>query len=205
VNGSFGLMSLGLNLNRSAYLNVSVRDLEGSFRVATNKASAGGGQIAYFVGRRVSAGNNYLARVRFPTDGTVRLVAAKEVAGSVTTLGGEVVVTGLSHSAGSWIRVRVQMTGANPTTIRMRAWPDGTAEPSTWQYAVTDSTTGLQTAGGVGLRAYLSSVATSAPVAFDYDDLLVTSPLAAAANSGTIAQPSVDTASPQENEPLSLP
>ena len=43
------------------------------------------------------------------------------------------------------------MTGASPTTIRIRAWVDGTTEPTTWTYTGTDSVAALQAPGGVGL------------------------------------------------------
>jgi hypothetical protein len=43
-------------------------------------------------------------------------------------------------------------------------------------YSVTDSTASLQTAGAVGLRAFLTSGVTNAPVVFTFDDVLVTPP-----------------------------
>ena len=55
----------------------------------------------------------------------------------------------------------------------MRAWVDGSAEPSTWAYTVTDSTAGFQTAGAVGIQGRLSSSATSIPTVFSFDDYRV--------------------------------
>ncbi|MGE5141263.1 MAG: hypothetical protein ACM3JD_17480, partial [Rudaea sp.] len=209
VNGSAGTMNLGANLIRSAYLmSVSVRDVEGTWRFATNKLAAGGGQMAYLVVRRVSAGNDYLVRVRFPTDGSVTVQAAKEVGGSFYLLGSEVTVAGLTHQAGAYIRVRAQVVGVNPTTLRIRAWADGTTEPTSWQYVASDSEGVLQAAGGVGLRAYVGAI-TNAPVVFTYDDLSVTSPVSAAG--GTVLGASVEglqsvqTLDPAEAEPLLLP
>ena len=92
-----------------------------------------------------------------------------------STIGTEVRVTGLTHLAGSFIRVRAQFSGASPTTIRIRAWADGTTEPSTWTYTATNSAATLQVAGGVGLRAYLGGAATNAPLLVTLDDLLATS------------------------------
>jgi YD repeat-containing protein len=37
----------------------------------------------------------------------------------------------LTSSTGGAIRLRMQVTGTNPTTIKLRAWADGTSEPST--------------------------------------------------------------------------
>ena len=50
-------------------------------------------------------------------------------------------------------------------------WKAGTTEPTTWQKTVTDSTSGYQTTGGVGLFLYLSGSATNAPVTVSVDDL----------------------------------
>ena len=72
------------------------------------------------------------------------------------------------------IRVRAQFSGASPTTIRIRAWADGSPEPGTWNYTVTNSAAGLQAPGGVGLRAYIGGTTTNAPVLVTFDDFLVT-------------------------------
>jgi hypothetical protein len=66
------------------------------------------------------------------------------------------------------------VTGASPTTIRVKAWADGQPEPSSWQFAATNSTAAVQGAGSVGLRVYMSS--TNAPVTFGFDDFSVTTP-----------------------------
>jgi hypothetical protein len=72
---------------------------------------------------------------------------------------------------GTWLRVRVQALGAAPTTLRVKAWPDGTAEPPGWALQTSTATAGLQTSGSVGLSGYLSSAATTAPVVLSVDDL----------------------------------
>ena len=53
----------------------------------------------------------------------------------------------------------------------MRAWADGTTEPTTWQYTATNSAAALQVAGAVGLRSCLGSGATNAPITVTVDDL----------------------------------
>ncbi len=45
-----------------------------------------------------------------------------------------------------------------------------------WQLTTTDSTAGLQAAGGVGLVTYLSGTSTNFPIVVSFDDLLVTVP-----------------------------
>lgn len=176
VPGQAGQMTLGLNETLSAYLqSVSARDVDLQFRVKRDKVVAGGVQIGYFAVRRTAEGTNYLGRIRYAKDGTVRLIAIAQVGGTETQLGGEVIVPNVTQAANTYIWVRGQVTGANPTTIHLKAWTYGQTEPSTWLYTVTDSTGSLQGAGGVGLRAYLSSAATNAPVLFNFDDFGVSS------------------------------
>ena len=69
------------------------------------------------------------------------------------------------HPANTFIRFRAQVSGASPTTLASRAWADGTTEPTTWKYSQTDSNASLQAAGVLGLRTYISSATTNAPVA----------------------------------------
>ena len=72
------------------------------------------------------------------------------------------------------IRVRVQVDGTNPTTLRARAWPAAATEPTTWQFTTTDPTTALQQPGSLRLSTYLSSSATNGPITVTYDDLTAT-------------------------------
>jgi hypothetical protein len=177
VTGSVGTIQLGSpGTNRSAALaGVSVRDVDVSFRVATDKATTGGAQYVYAVARRIDASNEYRAQVRFAPGGGVFLLANSLVGNAATNIGTEVQVAGLTRSPGSFIWVRAQFSGASPTTIRMRAWADGSPEPSTWQFTATNSVAGLQVAGGVGVRAYLGSATSNAPVLVSFDDFLAAS------------------------------
>jgi hypothetical protein len=178
VNGSAGTMRLGApNVLRSANLmGVSIQDLEASFRFQTDKVAQGGGQMVYLLARRAANGNDYFLRVRMPPDGTLRIQAGKEVNGAATLFGAEGLVTGVSQAANSFFRVRFQVTGANPTTLRMRVWPDGSAEPGFWQYSANDSDAALQGAGAVGFRGYVASTSTNTPLLLSFDDLVVTGP-----------------------------
>lgn len=57
----------------------------------------------------------------------------------------------------------------------MRAWADGSSEPSTWQYSATNSLGGLQVAGSFGMRVYAGSRITNGPLVVSVDDLRATS------------------------------
>jgi hypothetical protein len=72
--------------------------------------------------------------------------------------------------------LRVQVAGTSPTEIRARAWITGSAEPTQWLQAATDTTAALQAPGGLGIFTYLSSSATNAPIVLAVDDLVAVTP-----------------------------
>jgi hypothetical protein len=76
-----------------------------------------------------------------------------------------------TFTPGAVIHVRMQVFGTSPTTVRSKVWLNSASEPSGWTVSATDSYAGLQTAGAVGLRAYLSGSATNAPVTLSVLDL----------------------------------
>jgi hypothetical protein len=126
------------------------------------------------VARYLDNGSAYLGRLRLATDGSIRLQAVQEDGHTSHLLGAEREVPELTNNANRAIWVRGQVVGVNPTTIRLKAWADGQPEPFIWTYSVADASPSQQAAGAVGLRAYLSSTATNAPVRFSFDELRVT-------------------------------
>ena len=179
VDGSAGSINLpSAGALRSALLNgaaAQAQDVDIKFRVSVDKMPTGGAYFVYGVARR-NGTNEYRPKFRLRNDG-VLLVQASRVIGNVeTAIGPEVVVSGLSPTAGSFIWFRAQVVGTSPTTIRVKAWADGQAEPATWQFTATDSSAELQVTGGSGLRAYIGGNVTSAPVLFKFDDLAVVAP-----------------------------
>jgi hypothetical protein len=79
----------------------------------------------------------------------------------------------VNYSAGSFLKVRVSVTGSGPTTLRMKVW-SGQSEPSSWQHTVTDGTSNVQDAGRVALQAYTPGNGVAATIRFD--DLIVKRP-----------------------------
>jgi PKD repeat protein len=119
-------------------------------------------------GRRVGT-DAYAARLRLAADGSVQLHVTR---GNGTPVAGGV-VTGLTFAAGDQLRVRLQVEGASPTTVRAKVWRVGTAEPTNWGATMTDNTIpGLQAPGGLGLQSYTGGVSGNPAVVFSYDDLL---------------------------------
>ena len=146
----------------SATVAGSATDTEVRFSVGTDKAVTGGSFFTAAIGRRVGT-DEYRAKVRVQTTGAVDITLVRTANGAETSLGA-VALPGLTLAAGERLQIRFQVTGTNPTTLRMKVWKVGAAEPDAWQLTVTDATPALQSGGGAGLWAYLSSAATNAPV-----------------------------------------
>ncbi len=188
VDGSAGrIVSPAGGEGREALLPaVTPRDVDITTRVSTDRTPTGWGQLAALITRSVADHTEYRGRLRVAPDGQVHLAAVK-VVGSAreVEVTPEVAVPGLRRAVGAFVRVRAQVVGSNPTTIRLRAWADGQLEPTSWHVSATDREAALQGSGAVGLRAALSSSATNAPIATRFDDLRVTSPDSAVTTTST--------------------
>ena len=154
---------------------VSARDVDFLVRVSVDKRPTGAIVWAYEVARH-NGNNEYRPKILLKPDGTVAVHAGVVVSDSESPIGNAVTVPGLTYDAGTFIWLRAQVTGTNPTTIKVRAWAQGQPEPTTWQYTGTDNSAVLQTAGSVGLRVYTNTTVTNAPVSVLFDDLLVGDP-----------------------------
>ncbi|MCW2530198.1 MAG: domain containing protein [Pseudonocardiales bacterium] len=158
-------LKLARSSQNSAYLTTATRtDADVLVTTKIDKVTTGSGAYLWVSGRRVSAGNEYTAKARFTSTGTIGLVVSKFVGGTESVLAGETIVPGLTYAPGTPVSVRVQVTGTGPTTIRARAWATGSAQPTAWLLTTTDATASLQNPGGVGLIDYLSGGATNAPI-----------------------------------------
>ncbi len=147
-------------------LGVSSTDTDLTATVVADKGQTGSGTHLTFAGRLVGS-LQYGAKVRLLANGTATLATVDgSASGTAVTLPG-------TFGAGDAVSVRLQVTGTAPTTVRAKAWAAGSSEPAEWTVTTTSATAGLQTAGAVGLSAYVSGSATNAPLAFTYDDLSV--------------------------------
>lgn len=179
VNGNEGLISVpAAGQQRKATLsNINVRDVDMKIRVKADKLAAGAGHHISLLARQLASTGQYRARLELATDGSVKVVGQKYIASTnvTTNIGSVVTVPGLTYAADQYIWLRVQVSGANPTTIRIKAWADGQTEPTSWQYTGTDSDAVLQNTGNVAILSRLNS-STVAPVIFTYDDFSVSAP-----------------------------
>jgi len=173
-NGAGSIVVPGAGSNRAAFLNnVNAGELDMEVRIAADKMPAGGAYFAY-VEARHNGTSSYRGQLIFEPDGSIRVDGTAVINGTESALGTQVTVPGVTATAGGYIRLRMQVTGSNPTTIRVKAWADGQTEPTGWQFTATDSRAAVQGPGGVGVRAYLAKAVTDAPVTFSFDDLNVT-------------------------------
>ena len=177
VNGAAGTIVLPTaSSTRTASLPVSARDVDVTVTVRTDKVATGSGQYIYVVSRRQPSGAEYRTMLKLAANGTVDVRPLLFTGTAESAVAPAVTIPGLTRTTATNLRLRTQITGANPTTIRIRAWPTTVAEPTTWSITATDSTAALQVTGTLGLLAYLSSSTTNAPVLLTVDDYTVTIP-----------------------------
>ena len=177
VNGSTGRLTLGAPAaSRSALLNgVITANVSALADVSFDKAATGGGTYASVIGRRVGTGE-YRATVRAQANGTIQALLVRRIGTIDTNLAVAPTVPGLTHVAGQFYRVRFEVTGTNPTQLRMKVWAMGSPEPAAWLLTASDSTVAVQAAGSPGINTYLSGSATNAPVVTSIDNLIVIDP-----------------------------
>jgi large repetitive protein len=173
VDGSAGRISLGAGVGPGAYLAaVSTSDADTRVTFSTAQPMTGNGATLSLVGRRVVGSGDYRAPLRLLSNGTAQLSLVRATStGAETSLRAPVTVPGALVQAGQGVVVRMSATGTSPTVLRAKAWLAGTAEPAAWLLTTTDTTVGLQVPGSIGVRPYLSSTVTNAPVVVGVDDL----------------------------------
>ncbi len=147
---------------------VSTTSADVQVTMSLQQAVTGTAAYTSVVGRTVGA-ESYRARVVVNTAGQVNLQLLR----SGTTLQA-IRVAGLAYATGDQLRVRLQVTGTSPTTVRAKVWRVGEAEPTAWQLSTTDATASLQAAGSVGLGSYLAANSTTVPFSTAFDEFRVT-------------------------------
>ena len=126
--------------------SVSARDVDLRVDSAFGSLGTSGAHLQYLVARKQASGA-YL-RVGLMASGGKLVIRGQSSTGASLFADTD---TGLGFTAGAAYRLRVQLEGASPTTIRARAWKVGTSEPAAWN-VVAASTSGPQVAGAIGLR-----------------------------------------------------
>ena len=170
IAGGVGTFTMTAGATRGLTLaSLAERDIDLTVQVRSDKVATGANQMIY-IPVRIQGTSEYRAKLRLSIGGAVAVNASQVNAGSEADLSAAVTVPGLVHAAGQPIWVRTRVTGANPTTIRVKAWADGSLQPATWNYTTTNSAAALQSAGFIGFRSYIGA-ATNAPVMVGFDEL----------------------------------
>lgn len=173
VDGAAGRLSVPAASARSASLTeVSTSDVRVVADLAMTQAATGSGTYVAVLGR-AGSGNSYRAKLKFPATGSLTIALAR-VAGTEAAIG-STAVAGFTPTPGQLVRVKLELEGTSPTTLRAKVWRVGTTEPASWTVTGTDSTAALQKAGSAGVDVYTSGSATRAS-AVTFDRFTVTRP-----------------------------
>lgn len=175
VSGSTGRIRVpSAGMGPAATLaSVSATDVDVRTSVSLDAAATGGGTYVSLLGRKVGT-SDYRLKVRYQATGAVVVTLGRVVSGTETTLA-STTLAGVVAKPGDVLQLRLQVTGTGTTALAGKVWVQGTAEPAAWLLSATDTTAALQTAGSVGVLAYLSSTSTAAVTA-SFDDLLAVRP-----------------------------
>jgi Lysyl oxidase len=144
-------------------------DVSTAVRVSWDRPSSGAGSLVplTLISRFANSQNYYQGRLVQTVPGALQLQLVKTVAGVNTSLAGPKQIAP-SYTPGTVWWVRFETAGA---ILRMRAWPDGTAEPTTWTVSAVDTT--FPDPGAVGIQAQSFAGSTAAPL-ISYDDFVST-------------------------------
>ncbi|WP_157535725.1 PKD domain-containing protein [Microbacterium sp. Root166] len=155
VDGANGRITTAPGQSRSVDATVfRSTDLAVDAELTTSVAPGGSGGYISLLGRDTGS-SDYRATVQLSTT-TTAVTLRRVVNGAETVLATQRISGGVT--AGTVVRVRFELSGTAPTTLRAKVWT-GAVEPSAWSATTTDATAALQTSGGVGAYVYLSSTA----------------------------------------------
>jgi len=119
-------------------------DCDVEYVASIGARTTGANWVSAAILRYTDVNNFYVLAIEFATDNTIKASIHKVVAGSFTTLV-SATATGISYSANTKIRCRAV---ANAGRLQVKAWLDGTTEPSDWNVETQDTDL---TGSGVGM------------------------------------------------------
>ncbi len=153
VSPGAGSITVGAGGQELAYLSqFTVQDVDVTETLALPRCSGSGTNCdAYVVGRYSAAYVPTYYRVGVVQGAARPDIFLRAERSDGATLGSDL-DTHLSATDGAAVQLHVELVGVNPTAVRARLWPKGTAEPSTWLLDTTDGNGAEQQAGMVGVR-----------------------------------------------------
>jgi hypothetical protein len=170
VGSGYGAVTLpATSSSRLTLAPAPAADVDVYVDMATSALATGSSLFGGLVVRGVADTDGYHARVDFSSAAGIGLSLRKRVASVETQLG--TASTTLTHVAGTFYRVRLQIVG---TALRARIWLATDPEPSLWMIDVTDPS--LTAAGSVGTRSVSNTGNTNVNPAIRYDQFAVINP-----------------------------
>ncbi|MCW2527766.1 MAG: hypothetical protein JWM76_2626 [Pseudonocardiales bacterium] len=170
--GRITLPTAGAN-TVAALLSTSSTSTVMTTTFSVNKIANGGGTLINVTGRRVDATHEYRAVVKLLSNGTVNYYITKLSGTTETTIGPSLNLAG-TYTPGTALNLKFEVTGTGTTALKLTVWKASDAQPANPQVSTTDTGAGLQAAGSVGVRGYLSSSSTSVPVVITFTALKAT-------------------------------
>lgn len=173
VNGSAALATLStVDISRRISVTPVALDFDAYCDITASAAATGDSLYGALTGRMLDSSTMYMARVEFTTSNTATLLLRKLYA-DVTTDFGSYDISSLTYTAGTYVRVRLQVIG---TSLKAKAWPATDAlEPPEWHITGTDSS--ISDVYSIGTRSIRSTGNTNAAsVAIQYDNFRIINP-----------------------------
>jgi hypothetical protein len=165
VSGGSGLINITAdNASRHTSLIDNITDLDARLSWSLDVMPTGNSSSLALSFAYTSSTSQYRARLSVLTTGVVQLTLELQTSSGTTTLGASVQLAS-GYVVGDVWHIRAQRVG---TTIRCRAWKDGTTEPPTWVHEVADATLG---AGRIGVRGFATTGSTAIPFNFRVHDI----------------------------------
>jgi hypothetical protein len=153
---------------------VSKLDTDTSISFTTDMPLTGAGVYFNTAVRKVG-NNDYSVSLVAAASGKITAYLKRSVSGTEATVQA-MTISGVSFTAGAPVRLRFQVSGTGTTTLRLKVWNDGQAEPGAWAMTATDTTAVLQNPGSIGLSTFLSGTATNAPITVSVNNMVTTAP-----------------------------
>ncbi|PQZ91102.1 hypothetical protein CQ018_14145 [Arthrobacter sp. MYb227] len=181
VNGSRALIALPAS-GKTSGVNASykLQDLVATYKVSTNKLATSGAGIYSSLHARKSTAGDYRATLRISPQGVSYLELNRWTSKGMKSLTNPVKL-GFNVAANKQVNMKLEVAGKPAVSVRAKAWPVGTTEPTAWTTSATDSTSDALT--GVGTVQVSAFRGSNSPVsALSYDDLVI-APLAASSTS----------------------
>ncbi len=176
VDGAVGKMSVqSANGGLFERVDVAGTDTDVLGRWALAALPVGGPIALHFWPRVVDANDYYGFYLSIDAAGEIFATGEVTSGGQSRILAGPVLVAS-DYATGDWRWVRAEAFGVNPTSLRIRVWKDGTAEPSEWTLDFSDATAAVQaSANTVQLGISMGDGQTLLPYDVGFDDITISS------------------------------